>query len=71
MFVEPVEEPVEDLFSSDLALVAGVVALAFEGGFELDGGDEERAGLAVRFVVAVEFDGSDVRQLAKFTGGVP
>ena len=38
--VEPVEEPVEDLLAADLAFVVGVFALAAEGGFELDGGDE-------------------------------
>ena len=38
--VEPGEEPVEDLLAADLAFVVGVFALAAEGGFELDGGDE-------------------------------
>ena len=54
--VESFEEVVEDLLASDLAFLFGVVALAFQGGFELDRGDEERAGFADRFEVAVHFD---------------
>lgn len=43
--------------SSNVCLV-DVVSLAMEGGLELDGGDEERAGLTDRFEVAVELDGA-------------
>lgn len=41
-----------------LSLGLGVVALALEGGAELDGGDEEGARLADGLEVAVELDGS-------------
>jgi hypothetical protein len=52
--VEAVEKAVEDLLAADLSFGCGVVSLAAEGGFELDGGDEEDAGLADGFEVAVE-----------------
>jgi hypothetical protein len=44
--VEPVQEPVEELLPAELAFVGCVVALPLQGGPELDGGDEEGAGLA-------------------------
>ena len=43
--VESLKEPIEDLVAADLACVGGVVALPLEDGSELDGGDEEGAGL--------------------------
>jgi len=63
--VESFEEAVEDLLAADLAFVGGVVALSAEGGFELDGGDEEGAGLADRFEVAVHLDGSGAVAVAE------
>ncbi len=62
---EAFEEPVEDLLSADLALVGGVVALALEGGPELDGGLEERARFADRLEVAVEADGPGAVAIAE------
>jgi hypothetical protein len=56
--VESVQDAVEDLLAADLALSGGVVALPLKGGAELDGGDEEAAGFADGFEVAVHFDGS-------------
>ena len=50
------EQPVEDLLPADLPFVRGVVALGLKGGTELDGGLEERAGLADRLEVAVQSD---------------
>jgi hypothetical protein len=41
--IESLKESVEDLLASDLALVGGVVALALEGGAELERGLEVRA----------------------------
>ncbi|MDQ3480940.1 MAG: hypothetical protein M3423_06380 [Actinomycetota bacterium] len=55
--VESLKESVEDFLSTELALVGGVVSLAFEGGPEFDGGDEEDARFADRFEVAVELGG--------------
>lgn len=54
--VESLKESVEDLLSSDLSLLGGVVSLTSEGGEKLDGGDEERARLADRLEVTVELD---------------
>jgi hypothetical protein len=54
--VESLEEAVEDLLSTDLSLVVGVVSLGLQGGPELDGGDEEGAALADRFEVAIGID---------------
>jgi hypothetical protein len=54
--VESGEEVVEDFLAADLALVRGVVALPLEGGAELHGGLEERAGLADELEVAVQAD---------------
>ena len=51
--------------AADLAFVSGVVALFAECWCELDGGDEEGAGLADRFEVAVEFDGSGAVAVAE------
>ena len=65
MLVELVEEVVEDFLATDLAFVGGVVALAAERWFELDGGDEEVAGLADRFEVAVDLDGSGAVAVAE------
>jgi len=55
--VESSEEPVEDLLAADLSFGGGVVALALQGGAELDRGLEEGARLADRLEVAVEPDG--------------
>ncbi|MFC0448938.1 hypothetical protein [Rhodococcus jostii] len=55
--VESLKESIEDLLSADLALVGGIVSLFGERGAELDGGDEERAGFADRFEVAIQLDG--------------
>ena len=52
--VESLKEAVVDLLATGLAFGRGVVALGLEGGSELDGGDEEGAGLADRLVVAVK-----------------
>ena len=46
-------------------LVAGVVALALQGGAEFDGGDEEAAGFADGFEVAVHLDGSGAVAVAE------
>ena len=54
--VESLEEAVEDLLSTDLSLVVGVVSLGLQGGPELDCGDEEGAALADRFEVSVGLD---------------
>jgi hypothetical protein len=56
--VEPVQEAVEDLLPTELALAAGVVALGLQGGPELDGGDEAGAAFADGLEVAVGFNGS-------------
>ena len=55
--VEALEEAVEDALPAELAFALGVVALGLEGGAELDGGDEEGAGLADGLEVAVHLDG--------------
>ena len=65
--VEAAEESVEDPLSADLAFGLGVVSLAAQCGFELDGGDEAGAGFAHRFVVAVEFDGPGAVAVAEET----
>ncbi|MFF4761056.1 hypothetical protein [Streptomyces sp. NPDC001292] len=49
---------IEDLLAGDRSLGRRVVPPAFEPGPELDGGDEERAGLADRLEVAVHLDGA-------------
>ena len=59
------EEVVEDFLATGLAFVGGVVALAAQRWFELDGGDEEVAGLADRFEVAVDLDGSGAVAVAE------
>ena len=63
--VEPLEQPVEDLQPPDLALVGGVVALALEGGAELERGLEVGAGFADRFEVAVQPDGAGAVAVAE------
>ena len=40
-----VEESIEDLLSTDLSLVLGVVSLGLQGAPDCDGGDEEGAAL--------------------------
>ena len=50
---------------AELAVGCGVVALPAEGGFELDGCDEEGAGFADRFEVAVDLDGSGAVAVAE------
>ena len=47
------------------ALSGGVVALPLQGGPELDGSDEEAAGLADRFEVAVHFNGAGAVAVAE------
>ena len=46
-------------------LRGGVVALPLQGGAELDGGDEEAAGFADGFEVAVHLDGSGAVAVAE------
>ncbi len=50
-----VEEPVEQVGAVGLVVLGGVVALALQGGPELDAGLEEGAGFADGFEGAVEF----------------
>ena len=63
--IEAFEEATEDLLSSYLALSGGVVSLGLQGRAELDGGDEEGAGLADRLEVAVELDRSGAVAVAE------
>src|SRR6266568_1482627 len=56
MLVESGKQAVEDLLTADLALSGRILALALEGWAELQGGDEERAGLADRFKMAVHLN---------------
>jgi hypothetical protein len=56
VFVEAVEEAVEDLGPADLSFGGGVLALFAQRRSELDGGDEEGAGLADGLEVAVHLD---------------
>ena len=63
--VESGEESVEDLLAPHLSFGGGVVALALQGGPELDGGHEEGAGFADRLEVAVELDGSGAVAVAE------
>jgi hypothetical protein len=63
--VEAGQQAVEDLLAAQLALGVGVVALALQGGAELDGGLEERARLADRLEVAVQSDGSGAVAVAE------
>ena len=66
--LEAVEELVEEGCSVGLALFAGVVSLAGEGGFELDAGLEVAAGFAGGFHAAIEFDGSGAQAVAEHAG---
>jgi hypothetical protein len=63
--IESAEESVEDLLACDLSLRCRVVALAFEGGPELDRGDEERARFTDRLEVAVHLDGASTGAVAE------
>ena len=56
MLVESGEQPVKDVLTADLALPRRIVALKLEGWSEVQGGDEERAGLADRFKIAVHLN---------------
>jgi F420-0:gamma-glutamyl ligase len=58
--LETVEQPVEDLVSTDLALGDGVFALLAERRAELDGGDEEGAGVITRCCGARSAEGRGV-----------
>jgi hypothetical protein len=55
LLVDAGEEPVEQVGAVGLVMFGGVVALAEQGGPELDAGLEERAGFADGFEGAVEF----------------
>jgi hypothetical protein len=48
----------KNLLASDLSLGGCVVTPTFEGGPELDRGDEERAGLTDGLEVAAQLDGA-------------
>src|SRR4051794_23365736 len=52
LLVEAGQKPVEDLLAGDLSLGRRVISLPFERGPELDGRDEERAGLTDRLEMA-------------------
>jgi hypothetical protein len=65
---EVAEEAVEEGGSVGLVVVSGVVALAAQGGLELDGGAEVAAGLAGAFHAAVELDGSGAQAIAEHAG---
>jgi hypothetical protein len=56
LLVDLLDEFVEDGGAFGLAVFLGVVALALEGGPELDGGLEVAAGFAGGFHAAVELD---------------
>src|SRR5689334_15156676 len=56
--LEAVEQTVEDLGATELALGGGVLALLAQRRAELDGGDEEGAALADGLEVAVHSDGA-------------
>ena len=55
MLVYAGQEAVEKVGAVGLVVVGGVVALALQGGSELDAGLEEGAGLADGFEGAVQF----------------
>src|SRR5215831_837739 len=54
--LEAREQTLEDLLTSDVPLGRRVVPLPLEGGPELGGGDEERAGLADGLEMTIESD---------------
>jgi hypothetical protein len=54
--VDSLEELIEEGGARGLPVIAGVIALALEGGPELDGGLEIAAGFACGFHSAVELD---------------
>src|SRR5260370_42463770 len=56
MLVESGKQAVEDLLTADLALSGRILALALAGWAELQGGDEERAGITDRFKMAVNLN---------------
>jgi hypothetical protein len=62
------DELVEDGGAFGLAVFLGVVALALEGGPELDGGLEVAAGSAGGFHPAVELDGAGAQSVAEHAG---
>ena len=51
------EDAVEDLLASELALGCRVITLALQGGSEFDGSNEEAAGFTDGLEVAVHLDG--------------
>jgi len=68
LLVDSLDELVEDGGAFGLAVVAGVVALALEGGPEFDGGLEVAAGFAGGFHPAVELDGAGAQSVAEHAG---
>jgi hypothetical protein len=65
LLVDAAEEPVEEIGSVGLVVVGSVVALALQGGPELDAGLEEGAGLADGFEGAVQFGWSGAVAVAE------
>jgi hypothetical protein len=63
--VDAAEESVEQLSAVGVVVVGGVVALALQGGPELDAGLEEGAGFADGFEGAVQFGESDAVAVAE------
>ena len=68
LLVDSLDELVEDGGAFGLAVFLGVVALALEGGPELDGGLEVAAGFAGGFHPAVELDRACAQAVAEHAG---
>ena len=68
LLVDSLDEFVEDSGAFGLAVFLGVVALALEGGPELDGGLEVAAGFAGGFHPAVELDRAGAQAVAEHAG---
>ena len=68
LLVDSLDELVEDGGAFGLAVFLGVVALALEGGPELDGGLEVAAGFAGGFHLAVELDRAGAQSVAEHAG---
>jgi hypothetical protein len=68
LLVDSLDEFVEDGGAFGLAVFLGVVALALEGGPELDGGLEVAAGFAGGFHPAVELDWACAQAVADSWG---
>ena len=62
------EEAVEEGLAVGLVVVAGVVALAEDDGYELGAGLEVRAGLARGFESAFELGGAGAQSVAEHAG---